>query len=153
MVDRAPGESSHAQIGAPAVSPGGTRPRRLAAVLSRICAVTVLACGAAACGGGGAVSVEDFCASMDRVNVNLDSRGFFESAENDDVAPALEAVKDIDPPEEIAAQWATVIEGTEKAAEMESGDGGRFEKTPESGRAADRILEYVDVQCSVDLTS
>ncbi|XRQ05686.1 hypothetical protein ACN3XK_55455 [Actinomadura welshii] len=133
--------------------------RRLPTRFSRICAVAVLACGAAACGGGdgggggGGASIEDFCASMDRVNVNLDSRGFFESAENDDVAPALEAVKGIDPPEEVASEWATVIEGTERAAELERGDGGRFEKTAESERAADRILQYVEVQCTVDLTS
>lgn len=160
MIDRALGESSDAQFEAPA--PGNARQRRLSTTFLRIGAVAVLACGPlAACGddggagaegGGGVAGVEDFCASMDRVNVHLDSRGFFESAEDDDVAPALEAVRSIDVPEEIQSQWATVIEGTEKAAELEN-SGGRFEKTPESEKAADRILSYVDVQCSVDLGS
>ena len=142
---------------------GVHRPRP-STIFLRIAAVTVLAGGAlAACGddgggedpgpgAGGTAGVEDFCASMKRVNVILDSRGFFES-EDGDVAPALEAVGDIAPPEEVESQWRTVIQGTEKAADLERNDGGRFEKTPESEQAADRILSYVDVQCSVDLTS
>ncbi|MGP4024821.1 hypothetical protein [Actinomadura sp. 3N407] len=164
MIDRDLGESSDAQFEAPA--PGNARPRRLSTTFVRIGAVAVLACvplaacgddggaggGAAAEDGGGVASVEDFCASMDRVNVHLDSRGFFESAEDDEVAPALEAVRSIDVPEEITSQWATVIKGTEKAVELEN-SGGRFEKTAESEKAADRILSYVDVQCSVDLSS
>ncbi|TDC86027.1 hypothetical protein [Actinomadura sp. 7K507] len=163
MIDRDPGKAGDAQFGVPAPGGGHARPRRLSGTLLRAGAVAVFACGTlAACGDdggdaatgdeGGVASVEDFCASMERINVQLDSRGYFES-EGREAAPAHEAVKDIDPPEEIKSQWATLLEGTETAVELERNDSGRFEKTPESEKAADRILSYVDVQCSIDLSS
>lgn len=93
------------------------------------------------------------CGSTLRHLAAVRDRGHFETAEDDKVAPALGAVQNIDVPEEIKSQWATVIETTRKAAELEKSDGGRFEGTAATEQAAERILSYVNVQCSVDLSS
>lgn len=168
MNDRSSGASRRARFAGPVRAPGDyPRPGRSAATLFRNGAAALLACGLlAACGSddssdggdsgaadeGGVASVEDFCASMDRINVHLDQSGHFKSAEDhDDVASALEAVQSIDAPEEITSQWATLIDGTKEATELE--DSNDFEETAETEKAAERVLSYVDVQCSIELHS
>lgn len=99
-------------------------------------------------GGDGAASVEDFCTAIERLNVELDSDGWFEG-DDDQGDVVLQAVRDIDAPDEISGEWGTVIDMTEtrNASEDEP------EEDPEAEAAAERVLSYADVQCSVDLGS
>jgi hypothetical protein len=109
------------------------------------------ACGDDKGGEGDAASVGDFCAQMERMNVELDSRGWFESADGSD-QDTIDAVGSVDPPAEISQEWGTVVELTERSAEVRS-EGGEAEETGDSEAAAERVVSYVDVQCSVDLGS
>lgn len=148
--------------GRTAVAPGGGRPRRVVSAALRggvvVAAVAGLlgACGdddgGNGGGGGDAATVEDFCAQMDRMNVTLDSRGWFETGDDEgDVTVA--AVSSVDPPVEIAEEWETVIDWTGRNLEAESNDESDFDGTDESEAAAERVVTYVDVQCSVYLGS
>lgn len=137
-------------------SPGGGRPRRVASAALRggvaVAAVAgmLVACGDDDGGGDAVATVEDFCAQMERMNVTLDSRGWFETDDGGDVT--LDAVGSVDPPAEIGDEWATVVDWTEQHIEARSNDSD-LDGTDESEAAYERVVTYVDVQCSVYLGS
>jgi len=151
-------------------SPGGGRERRVVwAALRSGVAVAAVAGMLVACGdddegddvggqviggddgGQDATTVEDFCAQMDRMNVTLDSRGWFETDDAGNVT--LDAVSSVDPPAEIAEEWSTVVDWTEQKVEAESNGEADLDGTDETRAAYERVVTYVDVQCSVYLGS
>jgi hypothetical protein len=137
-----------------------TRPTLLRRFIG-LAAVPVLLLTAAACGdddqtGGGN---GDSGASSD----SGDSSSFceaFEALDNDmsdaDSADAMEdavsRVQDLDPPEEIADEWATFVEAFEQSVDLsaeelaEAQESGDFE---DAAAASERIDEYVTEECGI----
>lgn len=142
--------SRQAAVGGVGPAPGLRKAARTVlagAALVVVFGVLLTACGDD--GGDEAASVEDFCAAIERLNVRLDGDGWFEGDDGDAGDVVLQVVSDIDVPDEISGEWGTVIEMTEtrNASEDEP------EEDDDAIAAAERVLSYADVQCSVDLGS
>lgn len=106
---------------------------------------------AAACGddGGGGGSAEAFCDKMDA----LDER--FENVDptSENFGEALVAVRELDPPAEIADDWAMMLDAFEQLSEIDFSDPeamAAFEEefdTDEYEQASERIDNFQNEEC------
>jgi hypothetical protein len=99
--------------------------------------------------GGGGGSTEDFCAGFNDINEQFADINPAEDPEALDEAVAL--LRDLDPPEEVADDYATVLEGFEALADIDVSDQDAVAELQEqfSGTedAFTAVSEFVDREC------
>ena len=99
--------------------------------------------------GGGGGSTEDFCAGFNDINEQFAEINPAEDPEALDEAVAL--LRDLDPPEEVADDYATVLEGFEALADIDVSDQDAVAELQEqfSGTedAFTAVSEFVDREC------
>jgi hypothetical protein len=99
--------------------------------------------------GGGGGSTEDFCAGFNDINEQFADINPAEDPEALDDAVAL--LRDLDPPEEVADDYATVLEGFEALADIDVSDQDAVAELQEqfSGTedAFTAVSEFVDREC------
>ena len=99
--------------------------------------------------GGGGGSTEDFCAGLNDINEQFAEINPAEDPEALDEAVAL--LRDLDPPEEVADDYATVLEGFEALADIDVSDQDAVAELQEqfSGTedAFTAVSEFVDREC------
>lgn len=99
--------------------------------------------------GGGDGSTEDFCAGFNDINEQFADINPAEDPEALDEAVAL--LRDLDPPEEVADDYATVLEGFEALADIDVSDQDAVAELQEqfSGTedAFTAVSEFVEREC------
>jgi hypothetical protein len=106
--------------------------------------------GEAAAGSG---SSEDFCSGFEELDQRFD--------EDPDAAADTEAVVDeldqLDPPDEIADDYAVVIEAGRSLADLDPEDpeaaAEAQQLSEEAAAAQGRVSEFLETECGIDLTS
>lgn len=106
--------------------------------------------GEAAAGSG---SSEDFCSGFEELDQRFD--------EDPDAAADAEAVVDeldqLDPPDEIADDYAVVIEAGRSLADLDPEDpeaaAEAQQLSEEAAAAQGRVSEFLETECGIDLTS
>lgn len=106
--------------------------------------------GDAAAGTG---SSEDFCAGFEELD-----RRFEEDPEAAaDTEAVVDALDELDPPEEIADDYAAVIEAGRRLAELDPNDPDAVEEaqalSEDATAAQARVSEFLETECGIDLTS
>jgi hypothetical protein len=106
--------------------------------------------GEAAAGSG---SSEDFCSGFEELDQRFD--------EDPDAAADAESVVDeldqLDPPDEIADDYAVVIEAGRSLADLDPEDpeaaAEAQQLSEEAAAAQGRVSEFLETECGIDLTS
>lgn len=118
-------------------------------------ALAVVGCSDSEVGGESvaAGSSDDFCAEFEE----LDERFSADPEAADDVSAVADALDGLNPPDEIADDFDVVVEATRELAELDPDDPDAAERAQELGQEAaaaqDRLSEYLESECGVDLGS
>ena len=110
---------------------------------------------AAGCGddddGGGASSqaTEDFCQGFNRINAQFSD---INPVTNPDaLREALDMLRDLDPPEEIADEYETVLEGFDRLSKIDVNDQDAVnevrDELPEAEDAFNTVGDFVEEEC------
>jgi hypothetical protein len=108
---------------------------------------------AAGCGGDdddstSSEAIEEFCDGFNEVNEQFSNIDVTDSSALED---ALDMLRDLDPPEEIADEYETVLEGFEKLSEIDLTDQDAVaqvqEDLPEAEEAFNTVGEFVEDEC------
>jgi hypothetical protein len=108
---------------------------------------------AAGCGGDdddstSSEAIEEFCDGFNEVNEQFSNIDVTDSSALED---ALDMLRDLDPPEEIADEYDTVLEGFEKLSEIDLTDQDAVaqvqEDLPEAEEAFNTVGEFVEDEC------
>ncbi len=107
--------------------------------------------GDAASSGGG--STEEFCADFQA----LDDRFSEDPEAANDTDAVLEALEELDPPEEIADDFQTVVDVTRQTADVDVEDPEALAEAQElsenAAEANERVGTFLDDECGVDTGS
>jgi hypothetical protein len=108
---------------------------------------------AAGCGGDdddstSSEAIEEFCDGFNEVNEEFSNIDVTDSSALED---ALDMLRDLDPPEEIADEYDTVLEGFEKLSNIDLTDQDAVaevqEDLPEAEEAFNTVGEFVEDEC------
>jgi hypothetical protein len=102
-------------------------------------------------GGGGASSqaTEEFCQGFNRINERFSDINPVTNPEA--LQEALDMLRDLDPPEEIADEYATVLEGFERLSKIDVTDQDAVsevrDELPEAEDAFNTVGDFVEAEC------
>ena len=107
---------------------------------------------AAGCGGDddstSSEAIEEFCDGFNEVNEQFSNIDVTDPGALED---ALDMLRGLDPPEEIAGEYETVLEGFEKLSEIDITDRDAVaevqEDLPEAEEAFNTVGEFVEDEC------
>ena len=107
---------------------------------------------AAGCGGDddstSSEAIEEFCDGFNEVNEQFSDINVTDSGALED---ALAMLRDLDPPEEIADEYETVLRGFERLSEIDLTDQDAVaevqEDLPEAEEAFNTVGEFVEDEC------
>jgi hypothetical protein len=102
----------------------------------------------AACGDDDdSASGDDFCAQ---------ARELDDTSEDIDEAGAVEALRQLDPPDEIADDWNTMVDLLDDMANLDPSDpdvaADQLDQLEEAQAAADNVSAYLEDECGIDAT-
>ena len=101
----------------------------------------------------GSGSIEDFCSDFEELDRRFDEDP--EAAA--DTAAVVDALDELDPPDEIADDYATVIDAGRRLADLDPNDPAAVEEaqqlSEEAAAAQERVSELLETECGIDLTS
>ena len=102
---------------------------------------------------GGSGSSEDFCSDFEALDQRFDE----EPEAAADTAAVVDALDELDPPDEIADDYATVIDAGRRLADLDPSDPDAVEEaqqlSEEATAAQGRVSEFLETECGIDLTS
>ena len=102
-------------------------------------------------GGGGASSqaTEEFCQGFNRINDRFSDINPVTNPQA--LQQALDMLRDLDPPEEIADEYATVLKGFERLSKIDVTDQDAVSKVrdelPEAEDAFNTVGDFVEAEC------
>jgi hypothetical protein len=108
---------------------------------------------AAGCGGddddsGSSEAIEEFCDGFNEVNAQFSDIDVTNSGELEN---ALDMLRDLDPPEEIADDYQTVLEGFERLSEIDITDQDAVaevqDELPDAEEAFNTVGQFVEDEC------
>jgi Asp-tRNA(Asn)/Glu-tRNA(Gln) amidotransferase C subunit len=107
---------------------------------------------AAGCGddddGGSNQATEEFCEGFNDVNEQFSD---INVTDTDALEEALDRLRDLDPPEEIADEYQTVLRGFEQLSEIDITDRAAVEEVqqnlPDAEEAFNTVGEFVEDEC------
>jgi hypothetical protein len=107
---------------------------------------------AAGCGGDddstSSEAIDEFCDGFNEVNEQFSNINVTDSGALDD---ALDMLRDLDPPDEIADEYEKVLEGFEKLSEIDITDRNAVaevqEELPDAEEAFNTVGEFVEDEC------
>jgi hypothetical protein len=108
---------------------------------------------AAGCGGDdddstSSESIEDFCDGFNEVNEQFAS---IDVTDPDALEDALDMLRDLDPPEEIADEYQTVLDGFQRLSEIDITDQNEVaevqEDLPDAEEAFNTVGQFVEDEC------
>jgi hypothetical protein len=106
--------------------------------------------GDAAAGTG---STDDFCSDFEELDQRFDD----DPDAAADTAAVVDALDELDPPDEIADDYATVIDTGRRLADLDPNDPAAVEEaqqlSEEAVAAQGRVSEFLGSECGIDLTS
>jgi len=95
----------------------------------------------------GSGSIEDFCSDFEELDRRFD----------EDTVAVVDALDELDPPDEIADDYATVIDAGRRLADLDPNDPAAVEEaqqlSEEAAAAQERVSELLETECGIDLTS
>jgi hypothetical protein len=101
---------------------------------------------------GGSGSTDDFCSDFEELDQRFDDDP--EAAA--DTAAVVDALDELDPPDEIADDYATVIDAGRRLADLDPNDPAAVEEaqqqSQEAAAAQGRVSEFLETECEIDLT-
>jgi hypothetical protein len=113
-------------------------------------AVALLGLSATACGddGGSSAAIEDFCAGFEDINERFED---VDLTDPEALQEALDLMRQLDPPEAVADDYATVLEGFEALSNIDITDPAAVaeveEQLPEAEEAFSAVGRFVDEEC------
>lgn len=125
--------------------------RRMIIGLAIVGVLTAVGCSDSDVGGeaAGGSSTEDFCAEFQALDERFSDDP---DASSDEVVEALEG---LDPPDEIADDYATVVDATRELAELDTSDPEASQRaqelSEEAGDAQTRVSDFLQNDCDIDL--
>jgi hypothetical protein len=108
---------------------------------------------AAGCGGDdddstSSESIEDFCDGFNEVNEQFSN---IDVTDPDALEDALDMLRDLDPPEEIADEYQTVLDGFQRLSEIDITDQNEVaevqEDLPDAEEAFNTVGQFVEDEC------
>jgi hypothetical protein len=109
----------------------------------------LMAAGCGDDGGGASRDIEEFCDGFNEINDEFANSN--PVADPAALEEALDMLRDLEPPEEIAGEYATVLEGFEALAEIDITDQAAVaqvqEDLPEAEEAFDAVGQFVEDEC------
>lgn len=109
-------------------------------------AVSALLLAAAACGGDGGDS--SFCDAANEVNDTFDS---IDDPATEEYSAAVDRLAELDPPSEIADDWAVMVQMLDGIAEIDVNDPEAADDLAEAESAANRVGTYLDEECGIEI--
>jgi hypothetical protein len=102
---------------------------------------------------GGSGSSDDFCSDFEELDQRFDEDP---EAAADTVA-VVDALDELDPPEEIADDYTTVIDAGRRLADLDPDDPAAVEEaqqlSEEAAAAQGRVSDFLSTECGIDLSS
>jgi hypothetical protein len=102
---------------------------------------------------GGSGSSDDFCSDFEELDQRFDEDP---EAAADTVA-VVDALDELDPPDEIADDYATVIDVGRRLADLDPSDPAAVEEaqqlSEEAAAAQGRVSDFLSTECGIDLSS
>lgn len=102
---------------------------------------------------GGSATNENFCADFE----DLDRRFNEDPEAAADTAAVVDALDELDPPEDIAEDFDTVIDAGRRLADLDPSDPAAVEEaqqlSEEATAAQGRVSDFLETECGVDLNS
>jgi hypothetical protein len=123
-----------------------TRPTRRLSRRAALAAAPALLLPAAACGGddGSAGDVSEFCDKATALDERFRDT---EDVTSSDVGEAIEAFTELEPPDEIAEEWDTMLGSFQGSASIDPTDP---EVVEETRAASDEVNAFMEEECGVD---
>jgi hypothetical protein len=123
-----------------------TRPTRRLSRRAALAAAPTLLLLAAACGGddGSAGDVSEFCDQATALDERFSDT---EDVTSSDFGEAIEAFTELEPPEQIADEWDTMLGSFQGSASVDPADP---EVVEEIRAASDKVNTFMDEECGVD---
>jgi len=123
--------------------------RRLVAGVAVVGLLVAAGCGDDGDGGASREEIQEFCDGFNDINDEFTNRN--PVANPAALEEALDMLRDLEPPEEIAAEYATVLEGFEALSEIDITDQEEVaqvqEDLPEAEEAFDAVDQFVEDEC------
>jgi hypothetical protein len=102
---------------------------------------------------GGSGSSDDFCSNFEELDQRFDEDP---EAAADTVA-VVDALDELDPPDEIADDYTTVIDVGRRLADLDPDDPAAVEEaqqlSEEAAAAQGRVSDFLSTECGIDLSS
>jgi hypothetical protein len=102
---------------------------------------------------GGSGSSDDFCSDFEELDQRFDEDP---EAAADTVA-VVDALDELDPPEEIADDYTAVIDAGRRLADLDPDDPAAVEEaqqlSEEAAAAQGRVSDFLSTECGIDLSS
>jgi hypothetical protein len=102
---------------------------------------------------GGSGSSDDFCSDFEELDQRFDEDP---DAAADTVA-VVDALDELDPPEEIADDYTAVIDAGRRLADLDPDDPAAVEEaqqlSEEAAAAQGRVSDFLSTECGIDLSS
>lgn len=125
------------------------RPAHLLRRTLGLAAVPTLLLTAAACGGDDGGGGSSFCDAANEVDSTFDS---VDDPTSEEYSAAIDRLKELDPPAEIADDWDLMVEMLDRITEIDPTDPGAAEELDfdEAQAAADRVGTYLEEECGIE---
>jgi hypothetical protein len=127
-----------------------THPRPLLRRAAALAAVPAMLLGLAACGDDDddSASADDFCDQANEIDQEFAA---VDDPSSDDFSEALDALREMDPPEEIADDWDQLVEAMESLEDVDVDDPDALAEfdAEELQAASDRIDTFMEEECGL----
>jgi hypothetical protein len=119
----------------------------MAAIIGLV-GIVATACGDDGGDGGSSAAVEEFCAGFEDINERFED---VDLTDPEALRDALDELRQLDPPEEVADDYRTVLEGFEALSAINITDQEAVaeveEQLPEAEEAFNAVGRFVDEEC------